>query len=279
MSSKKAIVDVMKIESMSYGKNGKTTIVFLGGKKETISESAYLSSFLYPGKVVTKEEWDKIKGIDNQGKERAYVEKIISSRLYSPKQIRDKLMTVKKMSYVDSSLLVNSMINEGILNPKSYAETKADEMKEKGFSKKGIVKELKAQEISDDVIDEIKRNLDSDNSTAVNNLLNSALRKNKGKSFSAVTEKMRIALKKKGYEESEIQLILQNFSMETPEFSSDKRQLEALERTARQTYDKISRTSKDSRLKQQAFYRALISKGFSKEEIDEIIEREELYFD
>lgn len=67
--------------------------------------------------------------------------------------------------------------------------------------------------------------------------------------------------------------------MENGYFSSDSRQKDALRKAVLSSYDKIKRLKIEPREKQQKLYQSLLYKGFSRDEILDVIKEEDLYFD
>lgn len=266
------------IKSLSQGKNGKTKIVFKDGKEGVITDSAYLSSFLYPGKKLSQEEWAKLSGINKEDKVRKYVDSLLSKRLYSPLQLIDKLVKVKKMTFEESSNLIDRLIDEGVVSPSSYAEDRIESLKMKGFSKEAIKEDLRREKISEDLIYKLDDKLNSDNEEIVLRLLNEEVRKHPRDSFRILKMKLESFLSKKGYGGSESERLISSMSLDNPSFSSDKREKDALLKAARVAYDRIKRSKKDSFQKKLSFVKSLISKGFSRDDIEEVIKEEEYDF-
>lgn len=133
----------LTIKTLVQEKNGKVIIEFTDGKKVKISEDAYLSMFLYPGKTLTKAGFDSLVKTTDEKIGRDYINSLLSRRLYSPKELQNKLIDVKKMSYVDSSLLIQKMVTEGYIDFSLYAQDRVESLKLKGFSREYIYKDLK----------------------------------------------------------------------------------------------------------------------------------------
>lgn len=97
----------LTIKTLVQEKNGKVIIEFTDGKKVKISEDAYLSMFLYPGKTLTKAGFDSLVKTTDEKIGRDYINSLLSRRLYSPKELQNKLIDVKKdelcrQQFVDS---------------------------------------------------------------------------------------------------------------------------------------------------------------------------------
>lgn len=267
------------IKSLSSKKRGKTKIVFEDGRQGTITDSAYLSAFLYPGKKLTEEEWAKLTGINEEDKVRKYVESLLRQRLYSPKQLIDKLVTVRSMSLEESEDLIKRLTKEGIVSPWTYAEDRIESLKAKGFSKHAILKDLERQDIPKDMIASLDEKLNLDNSDVVLRLLNQEVRKHHNESYRSMKKKLESFLFMKGYGREDCEEFLSSLSLENPSFSSDQREKEALAKVARSAYDRIKRSDKEAFNKKASFVRLLISKGFSREDIEEWIREEGYEFD
>ena len=63
----------LTIKTLVQEKNGKVIIEFTDGKKAKISEDAYLSMFLYPGKTLTKTGFDSLVKITDEKIGREYI--------------------------------------------------------------------------------------------------------------------------------------------------------------------------------------------------------------
>lgn len=283
MSMKKLeeITGDVTISSISQKKNRrgvtKVEVAFDDGQTFLISEDAYLSAFIYPGKKLSQKEWNDIVGITNQSSNRNYVLKLLSGRLYSPKQLVDKLIQIRKMSYVDANLLVNDLQKEGIIDARLYAENRIDSLLMKGYSKEKIRDTLNDEGITDEMIENLSFKIEEENIEVVLKILSSKARIYQNDSQKAMRKKLEMELYKLGYSSYQSESILDQFIMENSMFSSDRRQKEALLKAVHSSYDKILRNEKliPSQRKNE-LYRKLMAKGFSKEEIDDVLIQEDI---
>lgn len=269
------------ISSISQKKNRRgvtmVEVTFDDGQTYSISEDAYLSTFIYPGKKLSKNEWNDIVAITNQSSNRSYVTKLLSGRLYSPKQLVDKLMQIRKMSYVDANLLVDTLQKEGIIDARSYAENRIDSLLMKGYSKEKIRDILKDEGITDEMIEELSFKIEEENIEVVLKILSSKARIYQNDSQKVMRKKLEMEMYKLGYSSYQSESILDQFAMENSFLSSDSRQKEALLKAVHSSYDKILRNEKliPSQRKNE-LYKRLMAKGFSREEIDDVLAKEEI---
>jgi len=268
----------LEIQSVSNGKKNKIKLTFTNGKVVTITEETYLSFFLYPGKKLTEKEYDDMLSISGKSSARNYLIKLIEKRSYSPKKLIEKLINVKHLDYNSALSLVNSLIDDGLINEQQYAKDLSYELKLKGYSKKGVYSKLKNEGIREEIIEEVLLNF-TENNDEIYNEIYSILVKNSSLSYSAITLKIKRMLIKKSYDISECESIIQQAGIKFPELLSEKRELIALNNEAKKQYDKIKRSSFDSFTKENKFKKALLSKGFNIYDINELIRKEGYDFD
>ena len=268
----------LTIKTLVQEKNGKVIIEFTDGKKVKISEDAYLSMFLYPGKTLTKTGFDSLVKTTDEKIGRDYINLLLSRRLYSPKELQNKLIDVKKMSYVDSSLLIQKMVTEGYIDFSLYAQDRVESLKLKGFSREYIYKDLKNNRLDLAIIDNTLGKIEIDDE-AIIRILNDEIRKHSSDSYVKLKDRLKYLLYTKGYDEGQSESLLSKLMMENGYFSSDFRQKDALRKAVLSSYDKIKRLKIEPRKKEQKLYRSLLYKGFSRDEILDVIKEEDLYFD
>lgn len=268
---------ISSIRQRKKRKEAVVDVTLSDGRMVTISEDAYLSSFLYPGKKLDKAEWNRIISITNQSTNRDYVLKLLSGRLYSPSQLIDKLVKIRKMPYQDARNLISDLEEEGIVDAKAYAENRIDSLSMKGYSPSKIMTVLKEEGMTDEVLSMMEGRMDAGNESSALQKLSAKARIYRNDSDVVLRKKLEAELYKMGYSSSQADSLLERLMMDDSFISSDRRQKEALSRALRSTYDKIVRNEElTPPERRHELYRKLMAKGFSKDEIDEAIEMEDM---
>ena len=122
-------------------------------KKETlkISKEAYLSSYLYVGKSLSKKEIIKLEEITALSTLLNYALSLVSKRHFSEKKMYEKLMA--KESNRNAALsVINKLKENDLLDDKAYMEDLVAWDDERHFGKNKIIKHLKEQGIPDNII-------------------------------------------------------------------------------------------------------------------------------
>lgn len=270
--------EILIIDTLEQKGKNKTKITFKNGKKAILSDEAYLSAFLYPGKKVTKEEWSKILLTNNESKLKEYLESLLSRRMYSPKELLDKLMTVKHLTYGDSLKIVDKLKAKHLIDEEKYASELAEELHLKGFAKEGIRRELKAKQIEEKTILKVLENTESDENPTFS-LIENVIRKNKQDSYLLLEIKIKKALALKGYSLDQAEEYIEQAKMRYPELTSKDREYDALLKEAKRIYDRLLTVKSNPSLKRMKFKKMLLSKGFLSSDIEDIIRKEGYYFD
>lgn len=267
------------VASVEPDGKGTVRVSFQDGGEGTISATAYLSAFLYPGKKVSSEEWRQLSQISGQAEERRYVERLLSRKLYSPRQIVEKLKRVRKLGETESEKLVATLRKEGLIDPLAYVENRADSLRAKGFSPAYIRRALTSEGLEDEIVEKVRKIYENVDDQSLFRLLDAAVRRCAGEAYRKTGEKAVSCLVKKGYSFQEAESIFARYSLHHPSLSSDERERGALLRAAKSVYGRIATQKKAPFQKALAFRRALVAKGFSKEDVEQLVEKEDYRFD
>ena len=143
-----------KIKSIKVYKDH-VTLSFLKRAKLQISKEAYLSSYLYEGKIISNKDIEKLEEITASSKLLNYALSLAGKRRYSERKMYDKLKakeTDKKAIYaVISKLKGNGLINDEML---MMDLVNWDDQRKLGKNK--IIKHLKDQGIPDNIVSKAK---------------------------------------------------------------------------------------------------------------------------
>lgn len=269
---------LLQVKDTQFTKRGNVKITFEDGTKAKISQEAYLSSYIYPGKKFTKTEWNKILAIDGESSARSYVEDLMNRRMYAPKEVLDKLMKIKKLDYKTAAILVDKLEKEGIIDEKGYATELVDELKNKGYSPEGIRRKLEAKGISNETVESLAAKIDAgDYSSAIQSLAK-VIRLHPDDSYKVLEQKIYKQLFIMGYGSNQIDAVLEETKLLFPELTSRDREQKALLDLADKAYVRIDVMHIDSSAKTDKLYRFLLSKGFSSDDINELIRKDEFKF-
>ena len=121
-------------------------------EKLKISKEAYLSSYLYEGKSISKKDINKLKDITALSLLLNYALSLISKRHYSERKMREKLKN-KESNYPAINEVINKLKANDLLNDKALMEDLIIWDEERGFGKNKIIKHLKEQGIPDNLIE------------------------------------------------------------------------------------------------------------------------------
>ena len=128
--------------------------LFFAHKKEKlkISKEAFLSSYLYEGKSISRKDINKLKDITALSTLLNYALSLISKRHYSEYKMREKLKN-KDNNYQAINEVINKLKESDLLDDKALMEDLIIWDDERGFGKNKTIKHLKEQGIPDKYIE------------------------------------------------------------------------------------------------------------------------------
>lgn len=214
-----------KIVSLTRLKNRRIRLIFESGEKKDVSESTYTSFFLYPGKKLTPSEFEELEKRESEAEVDSYVESLLSRRDYAPREVIDKLIRVKGMSWKEASLAVDRFIRSGVLNPQLFAENYAQELRQKGYGDIAIKNRLAQKGISENMIRDVLSGERAEPDTAE---IEKICRSHPSDSNLALRRRITAKLSAKGFSSEECRSALERFEASHPEFFSSERESEAL---------------------------------------------------
>lgn len=262
----------LTIRSLASTKRGNVQLTFENGKTVKITQEAYLSSFLYPGKTLTQAEWDAIQRVNGQGKGLAYAESLLAKRPYGRLELVDKLMRVKKLTYPEAQLILETVAKEGLLDEVGYAQDLALEYQAKGFSRSAIESKLEAKKLP---IEAVQAGLKSLGPDPVDDLVKDCIgfvRSHPEDSYLMLSEKLKGRLGTKGYFGFQADAILDRLKLDWPEFTSQERENLALKKAIAKVYARLE-LKKGGDVNSKAI-KALMAKGFAIADIKDYLRKE-----
>ena len=153
---------------MPKGKTGKVikkirinkknvSITFTDGDRLSISQEAYVSSYLYVGKKVSKKELAQLDRITSVKKLSEYALSLLIKKHYTEWKMREKLYA-KEASKPDVDYIIQRLKNIDLIDDKAYIEDYLGYAEEKGYGKNKIKQELLKKGIFAEDIDKIRFN-------------------------------------------------------------------------------------------------------------------------
>ena len=129
------------------------TLSFAKREKLQISKEAYLSSYLYQGKKLSEKEIAKLKEITALSTLLNYAISLTNKRRYSEKKMYEKLIA-KEEDKKAVMAVISKLKEKGLLNDKAYMLDLIAWDHERKYGRNKIIKHLKEQGISDNLISE-----------------------------------------------------------------------------------------------------------------------------
>ena len=127
------------------------TLSFIKRGKVQISKEAYLSSYLYEGKTISKKEIDKLLEITASSVLLNYALQLISKRHYSEKKLYEKLKA-KENNKTAIGIVLSKLKSNNLIDDLALMEDLIAWDNERSFGKNKIIKHLKDQGISENII-------------------------------------------------------------------------------------------------------------------------------
>ena len=127
------------------------TLSFVKHEKVQISKEAYLSTYLYQGKQISKKEIDKLLEITAFSTLLNYALSLISKRHFSEYKMREKLKA-KENNPAAIKAVINKLKDNDLLNDKEFMEDLISWDNERHFGKNKIIRHLKEQGINEELI-------------------------------------------------------------------------------------------------------------------------------
>lgn len=140
------------IEDMIFQKG--IIYLIINGEKIKISATTYSHFYLYKGRNLSQEEFDEILDYQNKAKLRDYVFNLLSKRMYSKKQIEEKLIN-KKAKKEDIKELILYLEEQKYINDEEFVKEVYEIYENKKFGKNKIIDKLKESGIAKELIDQL----------------------------------------------------------------------------------------------------------------------------
>ena len=243
------------------------TLSFVRKKEKLkISKEAYLSTYIYEGKTLTKKELEKIKEIDALSTLLNYALSLLNKRRYSEKKLQDKLY--KKEKNKQSVLAVIAHLKEReLLDDQAFMLELIAYDDQRLFGQKKIIKHLKEQGIPESLINKARFSRSNELKKA-KGLIPKLEKKYSRYAFNNMKKHVYQALLAQGFDydvalEAIELLKAPNLKEENKKLMSDYQKIKSRYECKYEGYQ----------LKQK-IYAALINKGYKSSEIRKVLEDE-----
>ena len=240
------------------------TLSFLKREKLQISKEAYLSSYLYEGKSISKKEIEKLEEITALSTLLNYALSLVAKRHYSERKLYDKLKA-KEDNKKAIRAVINKLKENDLIDDKAYMSDLISWDDERKFGKNKIIKHLKEQGIPDELIS--KARFSSSNELKKAKALLPKLDK-KYTRYAYEIKKKHIfsALISQGYDHEIAREVIGNAKKDQPKIEKEKliKDYQKIKRRYENKYE-------DYELRKR-IYAALANKGYKGSEIKIVLE-------
>lgn len=252
-----------KIKSIKVYKDH-VTLSFFKSEKLQISKEAFVSSYLYEGKNLSKKEIDKLLEITAMTTLLNYALSIVSKKHLSEKDMLEKLLK-KENNYSAAKNVIAKLKENDLLDDKAYMQDLIAWDNERNFGKNKIIKHLKDKGIPEALISKAS--------------FSSSLERKKAKTL---IDKLDKKYAKYAYENKKKHvyqaLLTQGFTPDVAKEASEeikrannKIENEILKKDYQKIKSRYERKYEGYQLKQK-IYAALASKGYKHQEIKTVLE-------
>ena len=252
-----------KIRSIKVYKDH-VTLSFVKADKLQISKDAYLSTYLYEGKTLSKKEIDKLLEITAYATLFNHALKLISKRHYSEKKLYEKLKA-KENNKTAITNVINKLKENDLVDDKALMMDLIAWDDERKFGKNKTIKHLKDQGIPDHLI--AKAHFPSSSELKKAKAILPKLEKKYAKyAFESKKKHIFNALIAQGYEIDVVKQVADETKKDKPKVEKEKLTNDFFK--IKHRYDK---KYEGYELKKR-IYAALVNKGYKHSEIKTVLE-------
>ena len=185
------------ITHISFNKN-EVVLTFNNDTKIKLSLDTYSNFYLYKGKELSINEEHELLFESELAKIKAYVLNLLSQKLYSEKEIKDKLLKRKCSDKVIDNIILY-LKEHRFIDDQKYIKYLVEEYERKKYGSRKIINKLHAKGISNLLVNQL--HFDEKNEEEKSNELAYAyLKRNKNKSFVSLKQSLYAYLVSQGFE-------------------------------------------------------------------------------
>lgn len=245
-------------------------IVFQSGEKIKVDTLSYLNGEkLYPDKEIGEDTYRSLLKSSSDLKNTSYLYKLLTgSKLYSKKEVINKLMNVKKLSYQDSQKLLSDAYSKGLINDEIYVSNYVNDASNKGYSKEKIYDFLISNKYKEELINKYLEQADFE--LPIKEVVASELERQKGKNLNSIIDNLKVKLIKLGYSAGEASGLIKEYLSENEEYVSlvNKKTSDSLKEDMIRALDSLKTSSKEEYEIKQIVFRRLLGRKY---DINDII--------
>ena len=256
------------IEDIKRKKNG--VVILLSDEEILISQDAYVSSYLYPGKVIQEEERQQLLRSKNDKAVQDYISKLLSSHRYTYQTIKEKLQNRYGISDHKVLVLLTPYIENKIIDDHSYCLDYIEAKVQAGYGRSYIQQQLQKKGI-------LKKDYECkealalyEDTSSITPLIEKLNQSHRNKTIQKRKESIYQSLIRRGFSSSLVQKEIESFyaSQKEEEKEADERNRALLlKKEYQKCYNSLSRKSVPEEKKKNLLIQKLLNKGFRYEEI------------
>lgn len=253
-------------------------IRFTDGTSLYLTKGDYVSgeTYFYPGKEISEEEIRKFSLPKEDVRPYSYLVKLLTSgRLYSKKELLQKLMNVQKMESEDALRLIDKAENEGLYDEENYIRLYEGEMKEKKVTFRKIKDNLLKEGADINLVEKVmKESPEPDEDELQEENFKEVLSSLKGRNYDSVVRNAVSKLVKKGYSPS-VRSALERYIASHPETEEKIEALtqRSLEQEIISLRYSLGRTVPDPKERDEKIKKRLLARGYLKGDIIKAMEK------
>jgi regulatory protein len=254
------------IKKIKYVKKN-AVITFTDEEELTLSINTFAHFYLYENKTLTRTELEDIARIENLDKSKSYCVNILSKKVYTEKEIRQKL-SARNVNYIDVNEIINYLVDNHFLNDSRYANIYAEEYLFKGYGENKIKNSLEDRGINEDIISTLSFDKKIEEEQALK-LATSAIKKYvKNKSKKETLNNIEKTLLSRGYPSNIVYKTINNIESDMPHDE------ETILKTQIEKYIKARHLDLGEKGNLDKVIRHFLSKGFKYEDIKKNIKED-----
>ena len=169
-----------KISKVSFKKE-KVIIEFEDQTSLELANDTFTHFYLYEGKILDETEIKKIKEVDAISSSRKYCLNLLSRKMYTEKEIKDKLYS-RKCTKKQIENIINYLKDNNFINDQKYLNLLMEEYSFKNYGKNKIIHTLEQKGFEKSLIQTIFFDEDDEEEKA-KNIIVEYINKSKNKSF------------------------------------------------------------------------------------------------
>ena len=255
-----------KIKSIKIYKDH-ATLTFYKGERLKISKEAFVSSYLYAGKSLSKKEIAKLEEITAMDNLWQYSLSLISKKHYSEKEMLEKLLK-KENNYVAAKNVIKKLKDNGLIDDKAFMLSLINYDNERNFGQNKIVKHLIDKGIPNTLIDKVSFPLSLERKKA-KALLDKLEKKYDRYAYASKKKHVYQALLSQGFNHEVAKEVADEVKK-----GNDKKEKAILLKDYEKVKARYKKKYEGYQLKQK-IYNYLLNKGYKYEEIRKVLEVED----